>query len=62
VCVLLSVFGVKSDRLLGINLEGRKECLGLWLSENESSKFWLGVLNDIHARGVKDILITSVDG
>lgn len=47
---------------LGINLEGRKECLGLWLSENESSKFWLGVLNDIHARGVKDILIASVDG
>ncbi len=47
---------------LGINLEGRKECLGLWLSENESSKFWLSVLNDIHARGVKDILITSVDG
>lgn len=47
---------------LGINLEGRKEYLGLWLSENESSKFWLSVLNDIHARGVKDILITSVDG
>ncbi|WP_127471567.1 IS256 family transposase [Thiomicrorhabdus aquaedulcis] len=47
---------------LGINLDGRKECLGLWLSENESSKFWLGVLNDIHARGVKDILIASVDG
>jgi len=47
---------------LGINLEGRKECLGLWLSENESSKFWLGVLNDIYARGVKDILIASVDG
>lgn len=47
---------------LGINLEGRKECLGLWLSENESSKFWLGVLNDIHARGVKDILIACVDG
>jgi transposase-like protein len=47
---------------LGINLEGHKECLGLWLSENESSKFWLGVLNDIQARGVKDILITCVDG
>ncbi|BBP44197.1 IS256 family transposase [Thiosulfativibrio zosterae] len=47
---------------LGINLEGRKECLGLWLSENESSKFWLNVLNDLHARGVKDILIASVDG
>lgn len=47
---------------LGINLEGRKECLGLWLSENESAKFWLSVLNDLHARGVKDILIASVDG
>jgi len=47
---------------LGINAEGHKECLGLWLSENESSKFWLGVLNDIHARGVKDILIACVDG
>lgn len=47
---------------LGINQEGRKECLGFWLSENESSKFWLGVLNGIHTRGVKDILIASVDG
>lgn len=47
---------------LGINLEGQKECLGLWLSENESAKFWLSVLNDISSRGVKDILITSVDG
>lgn len=47
---------------LGINLSGQKECLGLWLSETESSKFWLSVLNDIHARGVKDILIASVDG
>lgn len=47
---------------LGVNLEGKKECLGLWLSEHESSKFWLGVLNDIAGRGVKDILIASVDG
>lgn len=47
---------------LGINLEGQKECLGLWLSETESSKFWLSVLNDISNRGVKDILIASVDG
>ncbi|WP_066046126.1 IS256 family transposase [Bathymodiolus septemdierum thioautotrophic gill symbiont] len=47
---------------LGVNLEGKKECLGLWLSKNESSKFWLGVLNDIANRGVKDILIASVDG
>lgn len=47
---------------LGINLEGQKECLGLWLLETESSKFWLSVLNDISNRGVKDILIASVDG
>ena len=47
---------------LGVNLEGKKECLGLWLSETESSKFWLNVLNNLHARGVKDILIASVDG
>lgn len=47
---------------LGINLEGQKECLGLWLSETESSKFWLSVLNDLSNRGVQDILIASVDG
>jgi putative transposase len=47
---------------LGINMEGKKECLGLWLSENESSKFWLNVLTEIQSRGVKDILIASVDG
>ncbi len=47
---------------LGINMDGKKECLGLWLSENESSKFWLNVLTEIHSRGVKDILIASVDG
>ena len=47
---------------LGINPEGQKECLGLWLSETESSKFWLSVLNDMSNRGVKDILIASVDG
>lgn len=43
-------------------MEGQKECLGLWLSETESSKFWLSVLNDLSNRGVKDILIASVDG
>ncbi len=47
---------------LGVNLEGKKECLGLWLSESESSKFWLSVLNDLNTRGVKDILIACVDG
>jgi transposase-like protein len=47
---------------LGVNTDGQKECLGLWLSETESSKFWLSVLNDLEARGVKDILVASVDG
>lgn len=47
---------------IGINLEGVKEVLGIWIGENESSKYWLKVLTDIKNRGVKDILITSVDG
>ena len=48
--------------VLGINLEGQKELLGLWLSENEGAKFWLGVLTDLQNRGVQDILIACVDG
>ena len=47
---------------LGINLEGQKELLGMWLSENEGAKFWLGVLTELQNRGVKDILIACVDG
>lgn len=47
---------------LGVNLEGHKELLGLWLAENEGSKFWLGVLTELQNRGVKDILIACVDG
>lgn len=47
---------------IGINLEGIKEILGIWIGENESSKYWLKVLTDIRNRGVKDILIASVDG
>ena len=47
---------------LGVNLEGKKECLGLWLSKTESSTFWLTVLNNLHSRGVKDVLIACVDG
>ena len=47
---------------LGINLEGHKELLGLWISENEGAKFWLGVLTEIKARGVEQILIACVDG
>ncbi len=42
---------------LGVNMEGHKELLGLWLSENEGAKFWLNVLTELQNRGVKDILI-----
>ncbi|HCQ5601045.1 TPA: IS256 family transposase, partial [Clostridioides difficile] len=47
---------------IGVNLEGIKEVLGIWIGENESSKYWLKVLTDVKNRGVKDILIASVDG
>lgn len=48
--------------ILAINPEGRKDILGLYLSEAEGAHFWLSVLNDLRARGVDDILITSIDG
>ena len=48
--------------VLGVNLEGKKEILGLYLNESEGAKFWLQVLTDLQNRGVKDILIASVDG
>ena len=47
---------------LGVNLEGHKELLGMWLSENEGAKFWLSVLTELNSRGVQDILIACVDG
>ncbi len=47
---------------LGVDLEGQKELLGMWLSENEGAKFWLGILTELHNRGLKDILIACVDG
>jgi transposase-like protein len=48
--------------VLGLNMEGKKEVLGLYLSETEGANFWLGVLTDLQNRGVDDILIASVDG
>ena len=48
--------------VLGLNLEGKKEVLGLYLSENEGANFWLSVLTDLNHRGVQDFLIASVDG
>jgi transposase-like protein len=47
---------------LGINLEGQKELLGLWLAETEGAKFWLSVLTELQQRGVQDIFIAAVDG
>lgn len=47
---------------LGVNLEGRKELLGLWLAETEGAKFWLGVLTDMRNRGLTDILVACIDG
>lgn len=48
--------------LLGLTLEGQKELLGLYLSESEGANYWLGVLTDLHNRGVEDILIACIDG
>ena len=48
--------------ILGVGLNGKKEILGLYLSENEGANFWLQVLTDLNNRGVQDILIASVDG
>lgn len=48
--------------ILGVRVDGKKEILGLYLSESEGANFWLSVLTDLQARGVEDILIASVDG
>lgn len=64
-------FNVKEDKaivkkaayvILGVNSEGKKDVLGIYIGGNESAKFWLTVLNDLKNRGVKDILVASVDG
>ena len=47
---------------IGINMEGIKEILGMWVGENESAKYWLSILNGLRNRGVEDILIACVDG
>ena len=47
---------------IGIRLDGTKEVMGMYIGGNESAKYWLGVLNDLKARGVQDILVCCVDG
>ena len=64
-------FSVRADKIirklaayvvLGVNQDGFKEVLGLYIGQNESSKYWLGILNELKNRGVKDILIMCADG
>jgi len=47
---------------LGVNFEGKKEVLGLWIASSEGSKYWMGILNELKNRGVEDILIACMDG
>jgi transposase-like protein len=47
---------------LGVNLQGRKELIGLWLGENEGAKFWLGVMTDMKNRGLREIFVACIDG
>jgi transposase-like protein len=47
---------------LGINTEGRKELMGMWITENEGAQFWLSVLTELQNRGVEDVLIACVGG
>ena len=47
---------------LGVNMDGHKELLGIWISRSEGAKFWLGVITELQNRGVKDIFIACVDG
>ncbi len=48
--------------VLGIQMDGRKDILGVWIGENESAKFWLSVMNDLKNRGVRDVYVFCVDG
>ena len=47
---------------IGITIDGKKDLLGIWLSDNEGSKFWLSIVTELKNRGIEDILIASVDG
>ena len=47
---------------IGINMDGKKDVLGMYVGENESAKFWLSIMNSLKNRGVEEILIACVDG
>jgi len=48
--------------VIGVNLQGLKEVLGIWIAENEGAKFWLSIVTELQTRGVEDIFIACVDG
>lgn len=48
--------------MLGITLDGKKDIIGIWIGENETSKYWLTLLNELKNRGVEDVLIFAIDG
>ena len=48
--------------MLGITLDGKKEIIGIWIGENETSEYWLTLLNELKNRGVEDVLIFAIDG
>jgi putative transposase len=48
--------------VLAVNLQGEKELLGMWMSQTEGAKFWMGILTDLKNRGGQDLFITCVDG
>lgn len=48
--------------VIGVNIDGEKDVLGLWIGGNETSKFWLSVLNDLKTRGAKNVLVFCTDG
>jgi len=64
--VKIRIDGVVQNRCIylaiGVNVEGKKETLGLWRAENEGAKFWLSVLTELNNRGIRDIFIACVDG
>jgi putative transposase len=47
---------------LGIQRDGTKEVLGIWIQQSEGAKFWLGIMNELNHRGLKDILVAVIDG
>lgn len=57
-----NVINKSAHVMLGVNLRGEKDVLGLWLAENEDAKFWLAELTELRQRGVSDIHIASIDG